>query len=558
MKDPNGFDELARQKLAERDHAFDQSHWTDMERLLADRERKPKALWPWIVAGALLLGGTALWSVNDQESAPVPSPDGAVEEQVERSTTTSETTATVQVSSSTLASPGADTLLLPPEASPVKEALADAVQASSGRASTTGPSDAAPTRPTEVLQADVQHVGTLSSSDTPIEQVEMRPSTVTLADSTTSDRTPALNNPEPSSAPYGPVNDPAAVIASTVTASEVPGIIRQEKTNIVDPRTASENAAIPEPLQQPVELASEESAEPSPAIAEPGTPGTEPPAPGMVEPNVTPPVPAEWLAVRTPFELSLMGGAFSTTSDYRGSGTETWKASTERQHALGAGIEGVWDISRHFGLGLGAHYSSYKERLIAEELSRTDEVLSNSYFWVQHDTMVLTVVGDTTIGATTYNITELVPMTINELGVDTDTSYNTTVLRQRRSTTNTVNYIEVPLLLDAHTSCGRWVFGLRGGPTVGMLTSKQGSVPDDSETGYSDLNGRTFSSMTLGCMARIYARYRLSSAWAIGVEPTWRQQLGNAFNDADVQRRCNAFGGYLSLSYRFAPKSVMP
>ena len=553
MKDPNGFDELARQKLAERDHAFDQSHWTDMERLLAERERKPKVWWPWMAAGVLLLGGAALWSVTDQEMASVPSPDGAVVEQVDRS---SETTPAVQVSSLTQASPEAGAQPEPPEASPVKEAVANAVHAPRARASSAGRSDAARKRSGTELQADAHDAVALSSPVDPVDPEKIGSSTVTLVNSTEPDGTPTLNNPEPSSDPHGPVNDPTAAIAPTAATSEVPGIILPENTNIVDPRTDPKNAVFPEPVEKPVEPAIEKPAEPSTATAEPSAPGPE--APGMVEPNVAPPAPAEWLAVRAPFELSLLGGAFSTTAEYRGDGTETWKASTERQNTFGFGIEGVWNIGRHFGLGVGAHFSSYKERLIAEELSRTDEVLSNSYFWVQHDTMVLTVVGDTTIGATTYNITELVPMTINELGMDTDTSYSTTMLRQRRSATNTVNYIEVPLLLDAHTSCGRWVFGLRGGLTVGLLTSKQGSIPGDSETGYADLNERTFNAMTLGATARAYARYRLGSAWSIGVEPTWRQQLDNAFDDADVQRRGTAFGGYLSLSYRFAPKSVVP
>jgi hypothetical protein len=53
MKDPHGFDEIARQKLAGREHAFDDAHWSHMERLL--RERKPKAWWPWMAA-ALLRG----------------------------------------------------------------------------------------------------------------------------------------------------------------------------------------------------------------------------------------------------------------------------------------------------------------------------------------------------------------------------------------------------------------------------------------------------------------------------------------------------------------------
>jgi len=556
MKDPNGFDELARQKLAERDHAFDPAHWADMERLLRERDRKPKAWWPWMAAGLLLMGGSALWSVTDKETASVPSPNGTVAEQVEGSSTTSETTATVQVSSSTQAITGTDTQPERPEASPEKETVAEAIHAPRGSASSAGRSDVARPRPNTVLTAYAHDGMAVISPVAAIDPERMRPSTMTPADSMAPDETPASDNPASSSDPSGPVNDPVVTMAPN--ASEIPGTVTPENTNIVDPRTDMENTVVPELVEQPLEPAIEKPAAPSTTTTEPSGSGTETPVPAIVEPNPAPPAPPEWLAVRTPFELSLMGGAFSTTSDYRGRGTETWQASTERQNTPGFGLEGVWNISTHFGLGIGAHYTSYKERLVSGELHRTDEILSNNYFWISHDTMVLTVVDTVVIGATEYFVTELVPMTINELGIDTDTTYSTTLLRERRSVVNAVNYVEIPLLLDAHTSCGRWVFGVRGGPTVGLLTSKQGSIPGEGEAGYADLNERTFSSMTLGATARAYARYRLSSAWSIGLEPTWRQQLGNAFGDADVQRRGNAFGGYLSLSYRFAPKSVVP
>jgi hypothetical protein len=139
--------------------------------------------------------------------------------------------------------------------------------------------------------------------------------------------------------------------------------------------------------------------------------------------------------VRTPFEFSVLGGPFSTTGTYSGSGTETWEANTERQNTLGFGIEGVWNLGGHFGVGTGAHFSSYQEQLRTEGSSRTDQTLTNSYFWMPHDTMVLMVVDTVTLGATDYYVTELVPTTINELGVDTDTSYSTTVLRERRTVT---------------------------------------------------------------------------------------------------------------------------
>ena len=249
---------------------------------------------------------------------------------------------------------------------------------------------------------------------------------------------------------------------------------------------------------------------------------------------------------------------FSSTSIYGGDGTETWGARTERQNTPGFGIEGVWNIGKHFGLGAGAHYGSYRETLHTEVLSRTDQTLTNSYYWMPHDTMVLTVLGTDTIGAIIYNVTELVPWTIYELGVDTDTAYHNTVVRAPRTVTNTTSHVEIPLLLDAHTTCGRWVFGIRGGPTFGLLTSREGSVPGDGDQGFTELDTRTFRTMTWGCTVRGYARYRISGTWSLGLEPTWRQQLGNALAGDDVQRRGSAIGACLSVSYRIADKSAAP
>ena len=82
MKDPNGFDDLARQKLAERRFAFDPAHWADMEQLLRERGRKPKAWWPWMAAGALLIGGGALWAGLEQDASSAPAPHMAVVEPV--------------------------------------------------------------------------------------------------------------------------------------------------------------------------------------------------------------------------------------------------------------------------------------------------------------------------------------------------------------------------------------------------------------------------------------------------------------------------------------------
>jgi hypothetical protein len=558
MKDPNGFDELARHKLAERDFVFDPSHWTDMERLLAERDRKPKAWWPWMAAGVLLVGGAALWAGMNGKGASVPVPNGPVAERVERSTTTAAPVPTAEVPAPAEAPPVAAE---PPQvnsASPITGTGVAEAKAPRERMPTAGRNGLARTQTERAHPERVREdVATRFPTNT-VDPGSDPATTVTVTGSTLAADLPTLSTTEQGNGSSGSTTAPAPSTVPVTAPSDGSGIKATDGAEQAVSTADPGQQIVTEPVQEPSESTVPTPPEPSTIATDPNTSRTETTPPSTVEPDPAPPAPPAWLAVQTPFELSVLGGAFSTTSTYGGSGTETWEASTERQNNMGFGIEGTWNIGSHFGLGTGAHFSSYQERLLTEELSRTDRILTNSYFWIPYDTLVLTVTGSDTIGATVVYTTELVPMTLYELGHTTDTTYHMTVLRERRTVTNTVNYVEIPLLLDVHTSCGRWVFGVRGGPTFGLLTSKQGSIPGEGETGYTDLNERTFRSMTLGCTGRAYARYRLSSAWSIGLEPTWRQQLGNALGDADVQRRGSAVGGYLSVSYRIAPKSVVP
>ncbi len=527
MKDANGFDELARQKLAERDHAFDPAHWADMERLLAERERKPKAWWPWMAAGLLLIGGGAIWAGMADE----PAPSNATRILANGKTGTNASTVPT-------AAKDARTEVPTPVASSSSDAHGTTPNAQTiiQRASSTSTVQNSTTDPSERSAAAVPSAqrprNGLRQVDRPADRAVNAPAIPTAVVLTAE---PDTAGPETDAS--GPL-DPA--ISLNTHRGNTPDPAVHDEPGGDDPGT---DASVAERMQESLTNAPSHASDTARATASPLA------EPAPFEPEI--PAPSAWLTARHPFELTLLGGAFSTASNYSGSATETWGATTERQNAPGFGLEISQQLSDHFSFGIGAHYTRYRERLMAQELTRTDEWISSHYILVPHDTLVLQVTGIVTIGGIDYYVTELVPMTINEVALDVDTTYTTTIVRERRNVTNTVSYVEVPMFIDAHTTTGRWVLGVRGGPTFGFLTGRQGSLPQGDDGAYADLREQTFSALTVGCTARAYARYRVNGALAVGVEPAWRKQLGNAFGDGSLERRSAAFGAYLSVSYRF-------
>ncbi len=141
-------------------------------------------------------------------------------------------------------------------------------------------------------------------------------------------------------------------------------------------------------------------------------------------------------------------------------------------------------------------------------------------------------------------------VTVNQLISDTDTSQQNIILRQARTVVNRVDYWEVPVLFDLHTAIGRWCFGVRGGPSIGFLSIRKGAIPNTEGDGYADLGSAKYRSTMFGYQARIYARYRLSDHWSIGLEPVVRGHFGNAFEGSAPVRSNMAMGGLFSLTFR--------
>ena len=162
---------------------------------------------------------------------------------------------------------------------------------------------------------------------------------------------------------------------------------------------------------------------------------------------------------------------------------------------------------------------------------------------------MLIITGTDTINGQVVHTGQNVDITVGQLRSDLDSTLSSVRVREASERINRTSYFEVPLLLAAHLVQVRWNFGVRGGPTVGMLTQRQGSIPSDGE-GYTDFNDVAMRTWTLGWTARAYVRYRFNSAWSVGIEPAARGQLMDSFEHQGVTRRSTAIGGMISLSYR--------
>ncbi len=249
-----------------------------------------------------------------------------------------------------------------------------------------------------------------------------------------------------------------------------------------------------------------------------------------------------------PWEISILGGAFSSTTHYSGANRAEWNADISKENSIGIGAE-LMHMGRNFGIGTGLHYSIYSEGFKTAAFDRHITTLENFWYLMTVDTIVL-VITDTIPGTPpTYTGTSQTT-TVNVLTQGTDTMTSTERLREARDQVNRVSYLEVPLLLDAHLVQGRWSFGLRGGPTAGLLSGRRGSLPSSDNEGYVSLSDQPFRELTLGYTARAYVRYRFNAAWSVGIEPAMRGQLMNSLGTGDLSRRASAQGVMLSLSYR--------
>lgn len=553
MSDRTEFDDLARRKLEEREFAFDQAAWNDMERMLHGKRRNRRG-W-WITAALLLLIGTGTWwtlhssgtnevaeapaavphertpSVPGTPAAPSEGPTSPTEQAIVPNTPTAP-------ASTEQAVPGTTTTNTP-EAVTTSVAEPTAVRAAAPRATRTTPA-AVTTAPLPNAPLPSQDGSTSTVSDRP-----------PVGDTTPSE--PVVNEgvnappQEPAMVPSDPDLGPVAIGVLPTTADALPAA--PPSGDPIVPANTSE-----EPLSTVIDPATSTNASTAPLVVNDSTPiadstialvpnvqdtASVAPGPAPVPPLVDP---------RAPWEISALGGMFMTNTSYSGGRSEAWASDVTGERTVGFGAE-VMHMGPNIGFGGGVHYSSYAERIDAQELSMTETTFFDSNYFVPVDTTILVVHGMFFNGEWYYQTHQL-DTTINVLVLDQGSTTTTAVRRTARSRTNTTSYLEMPLLFDAHLVQGPWALGVRGGPTLGVLQGRTGSLPNEELNGYSELEDVAFRSLVIGWTARAYIRYRFSDAWSLGLEPTARGQLFNALEGDDLTRRASAWGGFFSVNYR--------
>lgn len=530
------FDDLARRKLDELHVPFEEGHWEAAQQLLQERRRRGLSGRWWSVLALLLLfgGGIAWWALRH-----TPGPYAEVHD---TPSTTPLASATASHAQTTPAQP-LDARTAVHSASEDVPSLAAAVHH-------------ATRTPTPTLQGTDLHPRSdrAIARDGALHRTSSAPLTAASAPTPLAGATPIPASETPASythAALAPANadksETIAAMAHTGAATEASDPLPEDVAFAPAPLEAMEpaapTAATPSaPTHAPMNPTADEAV--AAALESPSDSTAQDEVAAQLDPLLADAVPRT-----SPWELGILAGPGRSTSRYAGGFSEAWQDGLTPERTVWLGAEAM-RMGRHFGWGTGLHYGSYRERLSAQELSSTSTAVRRSWSLVPVDTNIL-VVGDTVVvNGQTYYAGQTVATTINVLTSDYDTTFTTTLRRAARQSSNRVSYLEVPLLLDAHLVQGRWHLGVRGGPTIGLLTGRRGSLPNSNNDGYTDLGDAAFREVVFGWTARAYLRYRFNAGWSVGVEPMLRGQFGNALQQDDLSRRSSALGGVVSLSYR--------
>jgi hypothetical protein len=543
MNRENEFDELARRKLEERSFAYQESDWKQAQQAIAaQRGRKRRGFWLSGAAALLMVGTAAWWTLREAERAGTLAITAPV---TNRRTSIAEQHAMREAPSPAM---GSASNTSASSAVPAANDNASAAIHPDERASTASRTGVASNTPAQAQASSTAAAQIPSASpNTPQHQ---RTSTAVASTAMTISGTPTAVT----SAATPNTNVPSTVDKDTGTPATMSGTAMP---SLASASTERGSAEPPPPV-----MAVDPAAEALPSTTQnaytlDGTelitllttaPTTTPSDSATTAPTAVPAVPPI-IPDRAPWEISVLGGAFSSIATYSGGNSAEWSGDISREVSPGFGAE-LMHLGRNIGLGVGLHYGTYAERIQVQAIDQTSIERWNYWYLMPVDTTILIITDTVEQGGQIVYEGESITTTVNVLTLGEDSTVTTTRVRYARELVNRTSYLEVPLLVDAHLVQGRWSMGLRGGPTVGLLTGRTGSIPNSTNDGYTELGDQAFREVVFGWTARAYLRYRWNAAWSIGIEPAMRGLFSNSLSEGDVQRRSSAFGGMISLSYR--------
>ncbi|MBL8001456.1 MAG: hypothetical protein JNL05_05800 [Flavobacteriales bacterium] len=535
MNRPDAFDDLARQKLEERAFPFDEGHWQDMQRVLAEeRRRKRRALYWGIGTGLLLItAGTAAFL------AARPDREVVAERTVDQRTAPAVTVTSTEQQAN---------------ASSADHAATSTPDARAAAAATSNP----PVNAAKPVASNAPQAATPAAGSAHKATPEARPG----------QGEPAAHRPRAKAAAEAPVIEPAQqhAPAKPATADAATDGTGTDAGNGIAAGIAAggnapnvsadaQKAPTDDPLaQQRPSATSDTTSHPAPTPAEPpqapGVPlvaNTTTPEDTTNAPSVPPAAPPI-VAPASPWELTVWGGMQRSRTRYSGAEVP-WAGTISDANAPAYGAE-VMHMGRHIGLGAGLHYITYAERYQQPELYTRILDIDPVYSIISLDTTLLVVTGTVLQNGQVFYTTEQVDTTVYVLDVSADTTILDIRTQEGVDRVNQVSYLELPLFVDGHLDAGRWCFGLRGGPTVGLLTGRRGSMPIIDPSGVISLEDQPFREYMFGWTMRGYVRYRLGERWWLGVEPMMRGQLMNAYSMGSLERRSTGMGIGFSVSWR--------
>ena len=519
MSAPNAFDEQARRKLAEREHPFDEAAWASLQPALdAQREQRRKRRFILWSTFALGVGIAGWWMIRKEE----PMVDLTTTHVVNAPQTTG-TEDFTQVKD---------------------EVVATRLNEAKERATVRSGSKRNPGSPELHPPADPLH-----HASGPIRMVQ-------VGDGNSASPDPGMSiTADPSLPP-----ETGAPVGSLLDDDPHRSIDKPRSPGPVDPPTFLETPPIPAtdagsttgamPAQNDVQDSTTANVpERAPVV------GLDPLRPDTAEDTARYAVTGPATAIDTNhtnkpgtqvLELSAWGGLFRSSTTYIGDRTMAWASRVGSARTSAFGGE-VMRQGRSFGYGAGLHYTSYVEQLESEQLQEETRRWITAHHLNAVDTTILVVNGTVWLNGQQYYVTQSVDTTLHVLVTNTAEEVRTDVRRNALDRRNRVNYLEIPLLLEAHQRWGQWSLGVRGGPTLGILQGRRGALP--TTNGYTDLASETFNDLVIGWGLQGHVRYHCGTNWSVALGPSLRGQWQNSVHIADLQRRSQATGIILSVSY---------